>query len=100
MESIDAESEGTVNPFPGLAEFSDTLIEESYESYKTVLEKAKDYFEFCNDLNLIPEKGLQKVVYDLGKKVRGPGEKNITRRNRHFLYMFRQGEELHKIGYF
>lgn len=51
--------------------------EEARIGYLYALQELKDYYNCCQRTGEIPEKGLQKVLYDLGKKVI---EGNLTER--------------------
>jgi len=45
------------------------IVEMRRENYKSVLNEARKYYLTCKGIGIIPEKGLQKVIYDLGKRV-------------------------------
>jgi hypothetical protein len=53
--------------------------------YKNTLTLARKYFEICRDSSIIPEHGLQKVVYDLGKNVNTFKEGDLRRQIREAL---------------
>ncbi len=63
-------------------EFLDELLEDRQEAYKHAISSAREYYESCNALGIEPEKDLQKVVYDLGGRVRDAGKKNRIRKIR------------------
>ena len=56
------------------------IIESMREAYKSALNEARKYYLTCEGTGIIPEKGLQKVVYDLGKRVRPISEQNSNRK--------------------
>ncbi len=63
-------------------EFLDQLVEDRQEAYKHAINSAREYHEDCNALGIEPGQGLQKVVYDLGGRVREAGKKNRIRKIR------------------
>jgi hypothetical protein len=50
------------------------------EAYIDSLITARRYYNFCIERGIIPEKGLQKVFYDLGSKVSGGNGKKAARK--------------------
>ena len=64
MEEVDKEC-----PKPEEIDGEYQIIEAMVESYKSALKEAREYYLSCKGVGIIPEKGLQKVVYDLGKKI-------------------------------
>ena len=75
--------------FPGQAKSLESLERDMNESYKNALNAVRKYYDSCKVAGAItPEKGLQAMVYEVGKRVSTGGKKNARKNNRRFMIGF------------